>query len=111
MIAIFVSIKVKPGMMDAFVEASYGDARGSVGAEPGCFRFDVLNDPSDPNKAYLYEIYEDDDARGAHRTMPHYLRWRETVADMLDGDYEIVEMTTAYPSDEGLRRQKPYLLD
>jgi len=111
MIAIFVKIKIKPDMMADFVEASFGDARGSVGDEPGCFRFDVLQDPSDPNAAYLYEVYEDADARAMHRTMPHYLKWRETVADMLDGDYEVVEMTTAYPSDEGFRKQKPYLLD
>lgn len=111
MLAIFVTIKVKPGKMEEFVEASLGDARGSVGDEPGCYRFDVLQDPSDPNTAYLYEIYADDAARESHRTMAHYLKWRESVADLVDGDYEVVEMTTTYPSDDGLRTQKPYLLD
>ena len=111
MIAIFVTIKVKPGMMEEFVEASLGDARGSVGDEPGCFRFDVLQDREDPNMAYLYEIYEDDAARETHRTMPHYLKWREAVADMVEDRYGIVEMTTAYPPTSALHAQKPHLLD
>ena len=110
MIAIFVTIKVKPGRMEEFVEASLGDARGSVGDEPGCFRFDVLRDREDPNRAYLYEIYEDDAARETHRTMPHFLTWRDAVSDMIEGSYEIVEMTTTYPPDSTLHAQKPHLL-
>ncbi len=111
MIAIFVTIKVKSGKMEEFVEASLGDARGSVGDEPGCYRFDVLQDRADQNTAYLYEIYQDDAAREKHRTMPHYLKWRESVADLIEGNYGVVEMTTTYPSGAGLHKQKPYLLD
>ena len=111
MIAIFVKIKVKPGKMNEFVQASMADARGSVGDEPGCYRFDVLQDREDESAAYLYEIYEDDGAREKHRTMPHFLTWRETVADLIKGGYEVVEMTTTYPSDTALRGQKPYLLE
>jgi autoinducer 2-degrading protein len=111
MIAIFVTIKVKPGKMEEFVEASLGDARGSVGDEPGCYRFDVLQGRAEPNTAYLYEIYQDDAAREQHRTMPHYLKWRESVADLIEGGYEVVEMTTTYPSEDGLKKQKPHLLD
>lgn len=111
MIAIFVKIKVKPGRMEEFVQASLGDARGSVGNEPGCYRFDVLQDRDDTSLAYLYEIYEDDAAREKHRTMPHFLTWRAAVSDMIEGNYEIVEMTTTYPSDSALRAQKPHLLD
>jgi len=111
MIAIFVTIKVKPGKMQEFVEASLGDARGSVGDETGCYRFDVLQHRTDSNTAHLYEIYQDDAAREKHRTMSHYLKWRESVAGLIEGDYEVVEMTTTYPSEAGLRKQKPYLLD
>ena len=62
MLAIFVTIKVKPGKMEEFVEASRGDARGSGGDEPGCYRFDVLEDATDLDLVHLYEVYEDQDA-------------------------------------------------
>ena len=42
MLSVFVTIQVKPGFRDRFVEAVLDDARGSVRDEPGCFRFDVL---------------------------------------------------------------------
>ncbi len=111
MISIFVTIRIKPGHMDEFVEASFGDARGSVGDEPGCYRFDILKNDSDPNLAHLYEVYEDQAAIDAHREMPHYKKWRATVEDWFDGDTERVDMTTIFPSDDGWRRQKPHLMD
>ena len=40
--ALMVTIKIKAGHRDAFVEALLSDARGSVYDEPGCLRFDVL---------------------------------------------------------------------
>ncbi len=97
--------------MDRFVEASLSDARGSVRDEPGCFRFDILRDDNDPNLAHLYEVYEDQAAIEAHRRMPHYLKWRATVADWLDGDSERIEATTVFPSDAGWRSQKPHLME
>lgn len=111
MFAIFVSIKVKPGYMDRFIEATFDDARGSVQNEPGCCRFDVLKDDSDPNLVHLYEVYEDRAAVETHRTMLHYLKWRSTVQDWFDGDAQRVESTTAFPSDDGWRRQKQHLPD
>ena len=110
MLAIFVTIKVKPGRMEEFVEASLADARGSVGDEPGCYRFDVLRDSEDDSLAHLYEIYEDAAARETHRTMPHFLAWRAAVADLIEGDYKIVEMSTEFPPDATLRGQKPHLM-
>ena len=42
--ALMVTIKIKAGHRDAFMEALLSDARGSVYDEPGCLRFDVLQD-------------------------------------------------------------------
>ncbi len=111
MISIFVSIRVKQGYMGRFAEASLGDARGSVGDEPGCFRFDILQDAKNPDLVHLYEVYADQAALDAHREAPHYLKWRSTVSDWFDGEPERIECTTVYPSDDGWRRQKPHLLD
>ena len=111
MISVFVSIKVKPGLRDRFVEATLGDARGSVGDEPGCYRFDVLADASDPDVVHLYEVYEDEAAFEAHRKMPHYTKWAAEVADWRADGVNRVESTTIFPSDAGWRSQKPHLLE
>ena len=111
MLAIFVTIQVKPGFKEQFVEASLADARGSVSDEPGCFRFDVLQDQSDPDRAHLYEVYADEAAIEAHRQAPHFLKWRDATRDWIEGDYDLITCTTVFPSDDGFRRQKPHLPD
>ena len=111
MIAIFVTLQVKPGFRERFIEATFGDARGSVGDEPDCFRFDVLQSDSDPNRFHLYEVYADQQALDSHRKTPHYLKWRSTVGEWFDGEAQRVECTTLFPSDGGWARQKPHLID
>lgn len=110
MISIFVTIRIKPGFSAQFSEASLGDAQGSVRDEPGCFRFDILQNASDPNLFHLYEVYSNQDALNAHRSAPHYAKWRETVQNWFDGEPQRVEMTTIFPSEDGWRTQKPTLL-
>ena len=110
--AIFVTINIKPGYREQFMEASLGDSQGSVRDEPGCFRFDILEDKTNPNRFYLYEVYEDEDAHMvAHRNAPHYKKWRETVQDWFEGDTVAIPMNTVFPSDEGWKAQKPGLLN
>ena len=109
MIAIIVTIQVKPGFRDRFIEATHGDALGSVSDEPGCFRFDVLQDDSDPNRIHLFEVYADQAALEAHRKAPHFLKWRSTVEEWFDGDLQRIACTTVFPSDDGWRSQKPHL--
>ena len=65
--------------------------------EPGCFRFDILEDKTNPNRFYLYEVYEDEEAHMvAHRNAPHYKKWRETVQEWFDGD------TAGYSDEHGV---------
>jgi quinol monooxygenase YgiN len=78
---LLVTVKMKPERRDAFMKAMLEDARGSVTNEPGCLRFDVIQDESDPNTIHLYEVYRDKAAVEAHRQAPHYLRWRSTVQE------------------------------
>lgn len=109
--SIFVTVNVHSEHLAAFTEASFGDARGSVRDEPGCFRFDIHRDKDLATRFYLYEVYEDEAAFAAHLETPHFKKWIETVKPMLDGELEKVEMTTVFPSDDGWRRQKPGLPD
>jgi len=109
MYSIFVTIKIKPGFREKFMEASLGDGQGSVRDEKSCYRFDILQNGSDPNTFHLYEVYENEAALETHRTMPHFKKWRETVQDWFDGQPQRVAMTTIFPSDAGWKKQKPHL--
>ncbi len=111
MFAIFVTINIKPEHVDAFIAASVGDAEGSTRDEPGCFRFDMLQDLETPSRFYLYEVYRDEAAFQAHLEAPHFLKWREEVQSFFDGDLQRIDMKTLFPSDEGWEKQKPALLN
>ena len=100
---LMVTIKIKPGHRDAFMEAMLDDARGSNKDEPGCLRFDVLQDVEDPNTIHLYEVYRDEAALEAHRQAPHYTRWRETVSDWFDGPVVRRVCTNIVPPDDAWR--------
>lgn len=111
MFSLFVTINVKPEHVDEFANASFGDAQGSVRDEPGCFRFDINQDPEILARFYLYEVYRDEEAFQAHLDAPHFKKWIEMVKPMFDGEIEKVEMNTVFPSDEGWEKQKPGLVD
>jgi (4S)-4-hydroxy-5-phosphonooxypentane-2,3-dione isomerase len=81
MYVIIVPIQIKEGYKAQFVEAMLDDAKGSVNDEPGCLRFDVIQDAADPNRIWLYEVYVDEAAFQAHLQAPHFIKWRDTVKD------------------------------
>ena len=82
MYVIIAPIQVKEGFIDEFVKEIIDDAKGSVNDEPGCLRFDVIQDAGDPNRVWLYEVYKDEEAFQAHTQAPHFIKWRDATADM-----------------------------
>ena len=44
MYVIVAPIQIKEGYKERFIEEMIGDAEGSVNEEPGCLRFDVIQD-------------------------------------------------------------------
>jgi (4S)-4-hydroxy-5-phosphonooxypentane-2,3-dione isomerase len=97
MLAMWVKARIKPGMQETFLKAIEADALGSERDEPGCVRFNVLQDDKDPNVYYFYEVYKDQAALEAHRNTPHYAIWRG-VADVLDGPTEATRCQTVFPA-------------
>jgi len=75
MYVIIAPIQVKEGHQGAFLEAVVEDARSSVHNEPGCLRFDVIQDANDPNRIWLYEVYQDEAAFQAHLQAPHLIKF------------------------------------
>ena len=96
MLAMWVKVRVKPEARQRFLDAIEVDALGSERDEPGCLRFEVLQDNVDPNVYYFYEMYRDEAALEAHRAAPHYAVWR-AAADTLDGPTEPVHTTAVFP--------------
>ena len=75
MIALIVTVNIKPEHRDAVLKGALEDARGSQHDEPGCLRFDVIQDQSDPNRIFFYEVYKDEAAFQEHLKAPHFPAW------------------------------------
>jgi autoinducer 2-degrading protein len=106
MYSVFVTIDVKSECLSEFTQASLADARGSVGNESGCFRFDILRDNNLDSRFYLYEVYRDEEALQEHLQTPHFKLWHSTVENMVIGDINSVKMNTVFPSGSVWEKQK-----
>jgi autoinducer 2-degrading protein len=72
-------LRVREDIIERFSERLLRHARTSLDAEPGCHRFDIQQETTDPALFLLIEIYADEAAFEAHRSSPHYLQFREEV--------------------------------
>ncbi|HEX3631875.1 MAG TPA: putative quinol monooxygenase [Casimicrobiaceae bacterium] len=81
--ALWVEFDLHPGHSAAFLEAARLDAEGSVGIEPGCRRFDILQDPALPDRVCFYEVYDDEAAFLRHRDTPHFKTYFAATEPMI----------------------------
>lgn len=93
-----VKVTVKPDRLAEFVAATRANHEGSVG-EPGNRRFDVLQDPEDPTRFVLYEAYATAEDAAAHKQTPHYLAWRDAVAEMMAAPRQGIPYICLFPAD------------
>ena len=101
MIVTSVTVCVKKEHIHEFIEATAANHKGSV-AEPGNMRFDILQCADDPCRFLLYEAYESIEASIAHKETPHYLTWKETVADWMAQPREGVPYTVICPKERNM---------
>ena len=97
MLAKWIKVTIKPKLRQEFLAAIEVDALGSERDEPGCARFNVLQDMEDDNVYYFYEVYRDEAAVEAHRAAPHYAIWK-AAAHTLAKPAERIETRTVFPS-------------
>jgi quinol monooxygenase YgiN len=100
MLIVHVHVRVKPESIDDFREATIENARTSA-TEPGVARFDVLQQPDDPTRFVLVEVYRNADAPARHKETAHYAIWRDTVANMMAEPRASVKYSNAFPPDQG----------
>lgn len=95
-------IKVKPEHLNDFVEHVRHHASHSV-REPGCVRFDVLQDRDDPQTICLYEVFGSEADLDTHRQQDYYKRWMEMSRDWRDtSSYTRRVLDQIYPRDGDL---------
>jgi autoinducer 2-degrading protein len=83
MIILHVALQIKPEHVSEFLEIARYDAEHSERDEPGCLRFDVIQDRDDENRFYFYEVYRDEASLEAHRQTPHFKLYAEKVQPWL----------------------------
>ena len=72
MYVVIVPIQIEQGRREEFLEALMVDAKGANENEPGCLRFDAVEDADDNHRIWLYEVYKDEEAFKAHLAAPHF---------------------------------------
>lgn len=98
MIVTCVYVHVKPDTIDQFIEATTANHRESL-KEPENLRFDLIQESEDPNHFMIYEAYESVNAAAEHKKTPHYLKWREEVADLMAEPRKGVRYNILEPKD------------
>ena len=80
-------------------QATIENASNSV-QETGIARFDVIQQADDPTRFILVEVYKTPEAPAAHKATAHYLRWRDTVAEMMAEPRQGIKYANIFPNDE-----------
>lgn len=95
-----VHVHVKPDQVEAFRAASLDNARNSV-KEPGVARFDVIQQQDDPTRFILVEVYRTPEDPAKHKQTAHYLKWSDTVTDMMAEPRQAVKFDNVFPDEQG----------
>ena len=98
MYVVTVTVFVKSGQVDAFIEATLDNARFSR-QEAGNVRFDVLRHEEDPARFLLYEAYLNKNDFVRHQQTDHYNRWKAKVADLMAQPRQGVKHTSLFFGD------------
>lgn len=94
-----VHIHVKPDQLDAFKAATIENAVKTTSTEPGCARFDVMQQANDPTRFVLIEVYHSVEDAAKHKETQHYNHWREIAEPLLAEARSRVFYTNIFPRD------------
>jgi autoinducer 2-degrading protein len=104
MFTLFVKFTVDPQGRDTLMNAFIEDGKESLNNEPGTLRFDVIEDSSNPNVFFLYEIYNDETAFSEHTKGEPYQKFIKTLHELLTNQQcqveEITRGTSLFPPND-----------
>jgi len=99
---VHVSIHVKAEQLEVFKELTIDNARSSTSTEPGCVRFDVVQQVDDPTRFVLVEIYRTPADAAKHKETQHYNNWLLKAESLLAEPRTRAIYTNVFPSDQDL---------
>jgi metallo-beta-lactamase class B len=85
-------IKVDPLQLDKYNAALKEQMATAIRVEPGVLTYYAVADKADPANITILEIYADTAAYQSHIKTPHFLKYKETVKDMVKS-LELVDVT------------------
>src|SRR5215470_3436375 len=93
--AILAYLTTKAGKEAEFEAKMTAQAKRCLANEPGCLQFDVVQDPKNPTRFVMLEIYKDDEAIKAHQDSQHFKDFRPVVSELVaDRKVEVLHMVS-----------------
>lgn len=83
MYVVLGTVKVKPEHLDEFLKHVSIHAANSS-REPGCVRFEVLQDVDDPLTVCLLEVFRSEQDLQVHREQDYYRHWMDMSSGWRD---------------------------
>jgi quinol monooxygenase YgiN len=84
-VVLWIELHVKPENRDRFIEVATANAKHSAEDEPeNVDRFDFLQDATDPNTFYYYEVYTGEEGHHRHETTPHRVKYGKDVEGLIE---------------------------
>lgn len=88
----FAKIKIDPLQLVEYNKALKEQMETAIRVEPGVLSYHAVADKSDPSTITILEVYADSAAYQSHILTPHFLKYKETVVDMVTS-LELVDLT------------------
>lgn len=83
-IVLIVEYTFKRGRRDDFAARARIHRNNVLTNEPGCKQFDLIIPDGEPDKAFLYEIYEDEAAHTHHGQTAYMAEYRADIAPWVE---------------------------
>jgi (4S)-4-hydroxy-5-phosphonooxypentane-2,3-dione isomerase len=78
-----VDIDVVPGQIENYLAAIEEVGAAAIKTEPGCSEFDITISQKDPNRLFIFEVYDNAAAFDAHLKSDHYKKYAAAVKDIV----------------------------
>lgn len=79
----FAKIKVDPAQLSQYTQALKAQMASAIALEPGVLFYHAVADLKDPSRITILEVYANVAAYQAHIATPHFLKYKDTVKDMV----------------------------
>ena len=90
-------LQLKKEKVNDFLREMILGAEGSVSLEPGCRRFDIIQDEEVKSNIALCAVYNDQDAIDDHLTKNHFIEWKNRTKDWIHKEPEVYNCKPVFP--------------